>query len=541
MKLTQTKLLLVIAAFFLAMLAVLPFMSILLSWGEITPAFWSHIWQSTLSRYVLNTVYLVLFVSLGAGIVGVVLAMLVSFFDFPGRNIFRGLCYGPLLFPPYVLGFVLLGLFDYSSVAASFMRKNFASVYSILPEFNGFLGAGVSLLISLFPYVFMLAKFSFESQGVRTMEAGRSLGSNMVGCLFRIALPLALPSVVAGMVIVAMEVGADFGTVSVFSYDTFTVGIFKSWYSFFNLKGASQLASLLLGFMLMLHFIRQGLEKKNEFYQAHAGRSVRRYKLGALSGSIVSIGLSIFFVLILLLPLVQLFYWVAGIGPGRAGSLISYNLLNSGVIGLLASIAIVVICVALTASFRQLKKSFSRRGLMVLTQALSLPVIGYAFPGAVLAVGLFIPFALVDHLLLAQGLTQTGVLSQSILVLLMGLFLRFYAVGYAAISNAFRDIPTTADEASFSLNVIGFDLFRKIHFPLIRKPVVWAFVFCFIDVVKEMPLTLMLRPMNWDTLSVKIYEWTSEGEWEKASLPALILVMLGIVPLVFLIKNERKL
>jgi iron(III) transport system permease protein len=519
----------------LAAAVLVPMASVFSSWGVEKGDIWSHLISTSLIQYSLNTVSLAVGVALLSGLLGVALAILTVFYEFPGRKFFGLLAFGPLVFPPYVMGFVLLGMFEQSSPLAMFISSRFEVPLTELPQFGGLFGATLSLSVSLFPYIYMMTRIAFEQQSQKVLEAGRSLGLNGYQAIMKLALPLARPWIISGLLIVCMEVMADFGTVSVFSFDTYTTGIFKAWFGFFDFTAACQLASVLLVGVNLLYLLKLKTDKSEEKYQSSNAALTKRIQLTASQYSIPVVLFACFFLIFLVLPVFQLSSWSIELGLSGAMALIEENLYNTLMIAILSGAAIIICSVFVFT----LKRLYFRNSVLFASLA-SIPNIGYAFPGAVLAVGLVVPFNLVDRYLNFIDWIEGGFFAGSLGVLILGLTVRFYAVGSAAIVGGLNKIPKNTDEAAMGMGVSGFALFKRTLLPLLKSPILYGFIFCLIDVAKELPLTLMARPMGWDTLSVKIYEWTSEGEWEKAALPSLMLVYLGFVSLWLMIKAEKK-
>lgn len=518
-------------------LVLVPLVSVFSSWSAVSWDLWNHLLSTSLLEYTLNTIHLAAGVFVLAIGLGVFFATVTTYFEFPGRKYIAGLAYSTLVFPPYVMGFVLMGMFEYSGSFSTFLRLELNIPPQYLPEFKGIWGAIVSMSVSLFPYVYMLTKLALQAQGQRVLEAGRSLGLNVRQCLMRIAVPLVAPAILMGGFVVLMEVLADFGTVSVFSVDTFTTGIYKAWFGFFDLTGASQLASLLITFMFMLYFFKNLLEKKEQRYQSDNMPDLKLLKLAPVKAGMISAFSWIFFTIFLFLPILQLIWWASSVGIETGLFLAKKYIFNSVVIAATASFLILMVSSLSYTLVRKLRMNSKLNNIL-----LELPYLGYAFPGAVLAAGLVVPLTLLYNFVSELGIIPQDVVSISMFILLSGLFIRFFAVGGSTVKGGYKRLSEGIDEAAQSMGLKWFELFYRVHLPVLKKSFWASFLFCFIDVIKEMPLTLMSRPIGWDTLAVKIWEWTSEGEWEKASLPALILIGLGFISIwLMVVLGTRKL
>jgi iron(III) transport system permease protein len=516
------------------LIALAPVIAIFSSWGQVSGEFWEHLYSTSLVLYIKNSFSLALNVVTLSVFIGVFLAVVTTYIDFPFRKLISILSYSTLVFPPYVMGFILLGMFEYAGPLPTFLREQLRISPNYIPNFSGELGASISLSVSLFPYVYMLTKIALSTRGIRVIEAGKSLGLNFRQCLYKIIIPLATPAILAGALIVLMEVMADFGTVSVYSFDTFTTGIYKAWFGFFDLAAACQLASTLLVFMSLVYFLKIKYQRKDEIYQSGEIDVPKLQTVSPFIRWFLAVGCMSFFLVFLVAPSVQLIWWCLEVGLNNALRLLENNLANTIIIGALTSFVIISYAIFMTYTLRR-----SGNVSKLVTGMIHFPSMGYAFPGAVLAAGFVTVFASLDLFLDELGVDLGIIFSGSLLILIAGLFVRFYAVGFTPLANSYSRISKSLDEAALSFKVKGTMLFSKVHLPLLKSTLLSSAAFCFIDVVKEMPLTLMARPMGWDTLSVKIFEWTSEGEWEKAAVPSLILVILGYFSLWIMLKLDQ--
>lgn len=505
----------------LLVVCIVPLSSLAVSWAVVSSELWQHLWDYLLGNYFQNTISLAVLVCSATLIVGGLSAFLVEFYEFPLRGFFSYAFYVPLIFPPYVLGFIYLGLSE------SLSNANHS--FSV----SGLTGACLSLTVGLFPYVYLFGKLGFEQLGSRALEVGKSMGLGFLASLRKIVIPMTLPWFASGVLLVLLEVLADFGTVSIFSVDTFSVGIFKTWYGFFDIRGASQLSSLLLVFALMVFLLKKKVDAKQN--TSSKGKvPVKKVVLtgyrsaGAVGFCLAVVAASVF------LPLFQLLFWVGETASFTAFAAILDEAVNTFWLGLWVSIIVVLVAVTAAELNRQL------RGPKIAETLIRLPSIGYAVPGAVLAVAVYLPSMAGIEFLESSSSLDLGFLRGGIAIMLFGLFLRFYAVGFSSIKEKYDSLSQSLDEASHSLGVTGGSLFRKVRFPLLYRPILFSALFTFVDTIKEMPLTLMTRPIGMDTLSVKIFEWTSEGEWEKAALPSLAIVLIGVIPIFYMAAREER-
>ncbi|MBW2064698.1 MAG: iron ABC transporter permease [Deltaproteobacteria bacterium] len=516
-----------------------PLLFILSSFADSTREIWRHVIDYLILDLLTNTVILstgVLSITL---ILGVSLAWLTAVCDFPGRRVFSWALLFPFAMPTYVLAFVMIGLYDFSGPVQTFLRALFPHHNHWFPPIRSTGGIIVVMSLSLYPYVYLLSRSAFRTQGRRALEAGRSLGCSPLAAFFKVALPMARPWIAGGLSLVLMETLADFGAVSVFNFDTFTTAIYKVWFGFFSLPAAAQLSGLLLVFVFFTLYLEQWTRRKKSYIQG--SRHDTEYPPMKLSGW-KRIGAATYASSILLLsfliPFGQLVIWVIGIFGQEFNAKYLGLLYRSLFFGLSAAFVICLICLVLAYTQRKHMDGFS-------TALIRISTLGYAFPGAVLAVGLVIGISLLDEFLTNMaansfGLKLESMIQGTVMVVVFAYVVRFTAVGYQPVSSSIQRIHRHIDEASINMGVKGWSLIRRVHVPMLKSGLFTALVLVFVDVMKEMPMTLMTRPFGWDTLAVKIFELTSEGEWERAALPAVTLVMGGLIPVILLMKGSEK-
>lgn len=518
----------------IALLVMVPLTVLAFAWTEPAWDIWKHLRETLLSRLLLNTLILVLGVSSGTLLLGVSLAWLTGACNFPGRKVFSWALLLPLAMPTYVLAFVSLGLLDFSGPVQTQLREWFGrGVW--FPDMRSAGGVVLVMSLALYPYVYLLSRNAFRTQGKRALEASQSLGCSPLGGFFRVVLPMARPWIAGGATLVLMEALADFGAVSIFNYDTFTTAIYKAWFGFFSLSAAAQLSSLLVAMVFVLIAVEQRLRKRMRFTQSRIAPQADRIELAGarrwLASGYCFFVLSIAF----LLPALQLLGWSIEI---------FHEEFDRRYIALLGhSLTLGLISAALIAMTALLLAYAGRRHQDRLTHGLiRMATLGYALPGTVLAVGIFIPLAWIDNQLinLARELFEVEIsqlLQGTILIMLLAYMIRFMAAGFKSIDSAMHRVTTNIDEASRLMGLRGIKLLYKVHLPMLRGGIFTALTLAFVDVMKEMPITLMTRPFGWDTLAVKIFELTSEGEWERAALPALTLLLSGLLPIILLMRQ----
>jgi iron(III) transport system permease protein len=523
-------------AFAIAALVLLPLSVLVLSWHEIDGEIWSHLWDTQMPRLLGNTLVLVFGVGIGVTLLGVSLAWLTSLCEFPGRRWLDWALMLPFAIPAYVLAFVFIGLFDFSGPVQSLLREWFGTGIR-LPRVRSTGGVITVLVLVFYPYVYLLARSAFLAQGRGLLEAARVLGQSPWQAFWRVALPMAWPAIGAGLALAIMETLADFGAVAVFNFDTFTTAIYKTWYGFYSLSGATQLASLLLlAVMLVLYGERRARGASRPASERPRGKAL--YRLHGWKALAASAWCGLVFVCAFVVPLLQLLVWFWQRGRFDLDERYAGLILHTLSLGALA--ALITVAVALLLAFaRRQAPTRPIRG------AVSLANLGYALPGSVLAVSIMLAFSFLDRELvipLSASLGGAGkpLLLGSLAALLLAYLVRFMAVAYGPLESGLARIRPSLPQAARSLGVGGPALFLRVYLPLLVPGALSAALLVFVDVLKEMPATLLMRPFGWDTLSVRIFEMTSEGEWARAALPALTLVLVGLLPVIGLIRRSAR-
>lgn len=511
-------------AMLIAALVVAPLVVLLTRIGEADPALLEHLLGHVLPSVGANTLELLGLVVAGTAVLGASLAWLVSRYRFPGRDVFSWALILPMALPAYVLAFVTVGLLDFAGPLQTWLRTLLGPDLR-LPPVRSLGGAALVLVLSLYPYVYLLCRNAFDSQGQRAMEAARSLGLSRRRAFWRVALPMSRPWLAAGLLLVTMETLADFGTVSVFNVDTFTTAIYKSWFGLFSLGTAAQLASVLLIIGFAIAVTENRLRDRAGYWSPGRGRTKEGERLSGGGAWLASAACSSVLLLAFVLPLAQLALWAVSDPTG----LDTASLRAAGRTLLLGlSAAALVVTMALLLAYAR-RESPGR----VTHIAIRLATLGYAIPGAVLAVGVFVALSLADRTLPALAGIDWRI-GGTLVAILLAYVARFLAVGFGPVEAGMARIGRSLDEAARVLGAGNRRRLLRVHLPLLAPSLFSAAALVLVDVMKEMPITLMTRPFGWDTLAVRIFELTSEGQWEAAALPSLALVATGLLPLVLL-------
>lgn len=510
----------------------LALVGVLTAWLDIDLSVLSHLFEFVIPNAVLNTLALVLCVALATVVIAVISAWLTTVCDFPGRAFFSWALILPMAIPGYVMAFALVGALEYTGSFQTYLRESF-SLSLLLPDIYSFGGVVLALSLTLYPYTYLLVKNAFQTQGKQSLEVGQSLGLSTLQSFWRVSLPQARPWIVGGSLLVMMETLADFGTVSVFNYDTLTTAIYKSWFSLFSFQSALQIASLLLLFVVVVSLLERQSRHKQRFTNSRNTVQARtRILLPSLHAYFACAFCGVIFFIGFVLPIGQLLLWAIPHLSLEITDQFWRYMLGSFSLSLLAMTIITAFALLLAFAARTQNSYLANWTVKIST-------LGYALPGTVLAVGLLAPIAAIDHYLARLGFA-TPLLQGSMVVMLLAYSVRFMAVAFSPIENNLMRVTPSIDAVSRSLSVSGLSMLRRVHFPMIRVGVLTAMVLVFVDVMKELPITLMTRPFGFNTLAVRIYELSSEGLWQRAALPALAIVLVGLIPVVILILRADK-
>lgn len=499
------------------------------------PEVWAHLVQYVLPDVLVNTLLLMITVSVGVLLLGVPLAWLTAVCEFPGRRFFSWALMLPLAIPAYVLAFVQIGIFDFSGPVQTWLRATFGSSSAFPNVRTGLLAVTIVLVMAFYPYVYLLARNAFRTQGQRALEAAQTLGLSRWRAFRQVALPMARPWIIGGLTLVLMETLADFGAVAVFNYDTFTTAIYRSWFGLFNLPAAAQLASLLVLFVLLLAAFEQRLRGRRQ-YQVALAQSPRLV-LGRRSRWLASALCAVVFLAAFVIPVLQLLVWSSTVWRDDLDARYWGFVWNSVQLAVLAGAIAVVLALLLS----WIRRRHADRATQWMAR---IAILGYAVPGTVLAVGVFIPIAWLDNrlveLITPLGFTGYQLLKGTLATMLFALVARFLAVAYQASDSAMQRISRNQEDAARSLGLGPWRSLWHLHLPLLRPGLLAAFLLVFVDVLKEMPITLMTRSFGWDTLAVRIFQLTSESMWDRAALPALFVVAVGLLPVMLLVRQTEK-
>ncbi|MEH6569527.1 MAG: iron ABC transporter permease [Halioglobus sp.] len=501
---------------------------------------WQHLRDTVLADYIANSAALMIGVGIGTFLLGVSGAWLTAMCNFPGRRFFNWALLLPMAMPAYIIAYTYTGLLDFTGPVQTALRDYSGLGYGEywFPEIRSVGGAICMLSLVLYPYVYLLARVAFTEQSTAVLEASRSLGKNPWQTFAQVALPLARPAIVAGVSLALMETLADYGTVDYFGVSTFTTGIFRTWYGLGELRSAAQLSALLLLFVFALVVLERWSRNKMRFHHGSAQGTPARINLPGWRGilSFCLLFSTVFFGF--LLPAGQLFLWAAAHWQDTLNQAFWDLVLNSFMLAAIAALC----CLALALLLGYGKRLHPGP---VEVSAVRMSGMGYAVPGTVIAVGVLIPFAWFDNTLdsflreyfdLSSGLLLSGTLG----ALVFAYVVRFLSVSLQSVESGLLKIKPSIDESARSLGYRPLQVLKRIHVPMLRPSLLTALLLVFVDVLKELPTTLILRPFNFNTLAVRTYELASDERLVDAAAPALAIVLIGLLPVILMTRAMIK-
>jgi iron(III) transport system permease protein len=531
-----------VAVIALAVLVALPILALLPAAFADSEGLWTHMLHTVLWSYVRDTLGLAFGVALVAGSIGVTCGWLMAVFRFPGDRILAWALILPLAFPAYILAFLYTDLLQFAGPVQTALRS--ATGWSRgdywFPDPRTVPGASLILGLALYPYVYTLMRAAFAGQSASAIEAARLLGRPARTVFWRVALPIARPALVAGVTLVLMETFADYGAVTYFGIDTFTVGIYRAWFAFDTPAVAAQLALALLGCVWLALLLERFSRRDARFVPPVRGRPVARVHLRGWRGTLAVMACTLPLLAGFVLPALWLVHLTVDSAWGEHG--MARLLTLGGNTLILAALAVGVILLAALLAAWSARLSGSRVSHLANRTAM----LGYATPGAVIAVGLLLAIGAFDRAVdgAATALFGSGtglVLGGTLVAVVYGLSARFFAVGYGAVDAGFNRIGPHMDAAARSLGAGPWSALARVHLPLLRPHLAMAAILVAVDVLKELPATMILRPFNFDTLAVEAYRYATTERLDAAALPALLIVVVGLLPVIILGRQARRL
>jgi iron(III) transport system permease protein len=496
--------------------------------GEST---WAHLARTVLPAYLWNTFLLLIGVAYGVVSIGVLAAWLVTAYRFPGRRVLEWALVLPLAMPAYVMAYAYTDWLQFTGPVQTQLRAltGWQAREYWFPEIRSVYGAAAMFSFALYPYVYLLARTSFLELSRSALEAGRLAGYGAWGTFFRVAAPLARPAIAAGTALALMETLADFGVVSYFAVETFTTGIFKAWLGMGDVAAACQLAACLLGFVVLVLAIERWNRGEARYHATtlRTPQPPQRLRGGAAAAAAVACGAPVFFGF--LLPAGILLHVASA--EAALDTRVLGQIANSVTVAGITAVAAVALAVLLAYAAR-----LARRPLVAYAARAS--ALGYAIPGAVIAVGILVPLGRLDNVLAAWlqsafgvdvGLVFTG----TIIALVYAYLVRFLAVALQTVEAGLARVTPSMEDAARSLGAGPLAALGRVHAPLLASSLATAALLVFVDTVKELPATFALRPFNFDTLAVAAYNFTKDERLAEAAVPSLVIVAVGLLPVLF--------
>ncbi|MFT6656141.1 MAG: iron(III) transport system permease protein [Marinomonas primoryensis] len=525
------------AAMLIAAILALPILvvlvNVLIGDGDV----WRHLYDTVLAEYISNSLLLMLGVGVGVLVIGVPCAWLTSMCDFPGRSLLSWALLLPMAVPAYIIAYTYTGVLDFAGPVQTFIRDITGWRYGEywFFEIRSLGGATVMLTLVLYPYVYLMSRAAFLEQSENTLEVSRTLGYSGRAVFFKLALPLARPAIVTGLTLALMETLADYGTVQYFSVNTFTTGILRTFYGFGDVAAASQLAGVLLMFVATLILLERYSRHRIRYHASGLKKaSNRRMALKGGRGILASAFCLVPILVGFIIPVSVLAYW-AIFKADRPGANFIQLAWNSFYLAAIASMIVVSLALVLSYAIR-LNNSRS------VGVSVGIAGLGYALPGTIIAIGTIVPLAWLDHRIIDLVKYYSGdkvglIFSGTLVALLFAYTVRFMAVSLGAVQNGLGKIKPSMDMAGRSLGMSSFKVLTRIHIPLLKGSVLTAILIVFVDVLKELPATLVLRPFNFNTLAVRAFELASDERLVDAAPASLMIVLVGLVPVILLSRS----
>ena len=515
-----------ILSFIVSIFVIIPILTVFTSFFETTSDYYELLKSTFLLEYILNSSILLISVLILTFILGTGTAYAVSFFEFPLCNFFKWALILSFAVPPYIYAYSLTAFFENYGTAYSILKNLFGdgNYNKSIPKFDGMIGAILSISFSLFAYVYILARASFLYQSQNLIELGKNLGFSKLKSFYKIILPAARPAIVAGLSLVAMETLAEFGAVDFFSINTLTTGIYNSWIAFDDLAFANRISFFLLLFIFAL-FILENFSRRNAKYHFNARGGFKQKEKIKLFGSKSVLALIFCFLVFFfsfLFPLLQMLYWTIKFPE---------NLLDLKILDLLINTLHLVILSSLVLIIFSLISNYGNRvsSNKTLNFMSTLSISGYAIPGVILAIAFITFIAWFDETIIKSlgFLSIKKFFIGSILGLVIVYFIRFYSLAFNGIKSGYEKINISVDESAYLLGYSKRKTFMNIHIPFLRNSLLFIIILISLEIIRELPITLILRPFNFETFATTAYISASEDLLEAAAVPALFLILIA--------------
>lgn len=515
-----------------AVVILLPILFIFTSIFQAPNENWLQIRQYLLKNYVTNTVFLVVLTGIFTAFLGVTLAWLIAAYDFPLKRFFRWGLMLPLAIPTFIAAYTYRTMLGYTGVVQSTLRNHFD--YQINPEWltvSGIGGAVFIFTLFLFPYVFMITRAFLESQSTAYIENARLLGRKPLAVFYKVVLPLSRPAIVGGTVLVIYEVLGDYGVTSLLGIHTISTAIFQTWFGMYDVNSAMRLAAWLMVIIVGVFFLEKLLRQRRRYHLSNKSRPLVPVQLKGIAGIAAFIYCGVVFLIGFLIPFIQLIVW-AKMTFHKVWDATFFTLLYQTVFVAVISTLIILILSVVVANVSRTHSAFS----FILSKSVTT---GYSIPGPIIAIGVLAMFIYLDKWLApiysSLGLGEAPlILSLSLIMLIVGYLIRFTATGFNAIEVGFEKVGTKYMEASRMLGLGLTKTFFKVDFPLIKGAIISGFILTFVEICKELPLALLLRPFNFETLATKTYQYANDEQIYEASISSLLIIALSILSVIII-------
>jgi len=516
--------------FFLSLLisfvVLIPILTVFSSFFENTSNYYEVLKNTFLKEYILNSIFLLISVLILTFLFGTGSAYLVSFYKFPGSDFFKWALILSFAVPPYIYAYSLTAFFENYGTAFTVLTFIFgeANYNKNIPKFDGMIGAILSISFSLYAYVYILARASFLYQSQNLIDLGKNLGFSKLKSFYRVILPAARPAIVAGLSLVAMETLAEFGAVDFFSINTLTTGIYNSWIAFDDLAFANQISFFLLLFIFLL-FVLEKLSRRKAKYHFNTREGLKQKEKIQLSGSKSFFAFTVCFLIFFLsflFPLSQMLYWTIKFPENLFDLQITDLLLNTLYLVILSSLVLIIFSLISNYGNRVSKN----KTLNILS---TLSISGYAIPGIILAIAFITFIAWFDENIIKSFgfLSIKKLFIGSVLGLVLVYFVRFYSLAFNGIKSGYEKINISVDESAYLLGFSKRKTFMNIHIPFLRNSLLFVIILISLEIIRELPITLILRPFNFETFATTAYISASEDLLEAAAVPSLFLILIA--------------
>ncbi|MCM1991463.1 iron ABC transporter permease [Oceanirhabdus seepicola] len=523
----------------MVLLIVFPSINIFMNLFKGANENWDHIKEYLLKTSMINTIILVIGTALLTVVIGVTLAWIVTIYDFPFKKFFKWGLILPLAIPPYIAAYTYDGMLNYTGVIQSALRNSFnITVQQKYFDITSIKGAIFIFTMFLFPYVFTITKAFFAKQSSNLIESARVLGNSTWEIFFKVALPISRTAIAGGVTLVVLEVLNDYGVVKYFGVTTFSTAIFKTWFSLGDIDSAIRLSALLMMFVIVVLTGEKVLRGRKQFsYTSSKIKPLNPIKLKGVKGGAAFTYCFIIFSLGFIIPTAQLIHWFSLSYEKILTMKFLILIKNTVIVGIIASVLIIMIA-TIVANFSRI----SRGGLArICSRVITL---GYSIPGSVISIGVISFFILIDNKMswLYEMIDKGGgklVLTTSLAMLIFAYIIRFLAVGFNTVEAGFEKVGKKYFEASRMLGMNVTQTFFKVDFKMIRPAILSGFLLVFIDILKELPLTLILRPFNFETLATKTFEYANDEMIHEAAIASIFIIIIGVIAVFLFYRTEK--